>query len=35
MSDAPWDQVKSLQRPLPDRLKIVAFGGKSDEVVPA
>ncbi|HWU80378.1 MAG TPA: SOS response-associated peptidase family protein [Caulobacter sp.] len=35
MSDAPWDAVKSLQRPLPDRLKIVAFGGKSDEVVPA
>lgn len=35
MSDAPWDEVKKLQRPLPDRLKIVAFGGKSDEVVPA
>ena len=35
MSDAPWTEVAQLQRPLPDRLKVVATGGKSDDVVPA
>jgi putative SOS response-associated peptidase YedK len=35
MSPAPWSEVAHLQRPLPHRLKIVALGGKSDEVVPA
>jgi putative SOS response-associated peptidase YedK len=35
MSDAPWPEVAQLQRPLRDRLKIVALGGKSDEVVAA
>jgi putative SOS response-associated peptidase YedK len=35
MSDAPWSEVAKLQRPLPERLKIVAVGGKSDEIIPA
>jgi putative SOS response-associated peptidase YedK len=36
MSDAPWTEVAHLQRPLPDgSLKVVAMGGKKDEIVPA
>jgi len=36
MSDAPWTDVAQLQRPLPaGRLKIVARGGKGDDVIPA
>lgn len=36
MSDAPWADVQSLQRPLPDgTLKVVARGVPTDEVVPA
>jgi putative SOS response-associated peptidase YedK len=36
MSDAPWDEVRHLQRPLPvGALKVVARGGKKDEAVPA
>jgi putative SOS response-associated peptidase YedK len=35
MSDAPWSEVASLQRPLPDgSLKIVATGVRQDEFVP-
>ena len=35
MSDAPWEDVKGLQRPLPDgRLTIVARGVRKDEVEP-
>ena len=35
MSGAPWDEVKHLQRPLPDgTLKIVAVGARQDETVP-
>jgi putative SOS response-associated peptidase YedK len=35
MSDAPWDEVKHLQRPLPDgSLKVVATGVREDETVP-
>jgi putative SOS response-associated peptidase YedK len=36
MSDAPWPEVRRLQRPLPDgALKIVARGVRKDEAVPA
>jgi putative SOS response-associated peptidase YedK len=36
MSDAPWDAVKHLQRPLPDGvLKVVARGVREDEAVPS
>jgi putative SOS response-associated peptidase YedK len=36
LSGAPWDDVKHLQRPLPDgTLKIVARGVRKDEAVPA
>ncbi|HEY2660672.1 MAG TPA: SOS response-associated peptidase family protein [Caulobacteraceae bacterium] len=35
MSDTPWDEVKHLQRPLPDgALKIVATGARQDETIP-
>lgn len=36
MSDAPWAEVASLQRPLPDgALTVVARGVRKDEAVPA
>ena len=36
LSDAPWSEVQSLQRPLPDgALKVVARGVRQDEVAPA
>lgn len=36
LSGAPWEQVKHLQRPLPDgTLKIVARGVRQDDAVPA
>ena len=36
LSDAPWSEVRLLQRPLPDgALKVVAQGAKKDEVEPA
>lgn len=36
LSDAPWPEVQSLQRPLPDgTLKVVARGVRQDEAVPA
>jgi putative SOS response-associated peptidase YedK len=36
MSDAPWPEVRPLQRPLPDgSLKVVARGVREDEAVPA
>jgi len=36
MSDAPWPEVRPLQRPLPDgTLKVVARGVRQDEAVPA
>lgn len=35
LSDAPWDEVKALQRPLPDRLVIVGQDTKKDEVMSA
>lgn len=35
MSDAPWSEVRPLQRPLPDgSLKIVERGARKDETVP-
>ena len=35
LSDAPWDAVKHLQRPLPDgALRVVARGVKEDEAIP-
>jgi putative SOS response-associated peptidase YedK len=36
MSGAPWDEVKHLQRPLPEgALKVVATGSRQDDVLPA
>ncbi len=35
LSAATWEDVKGLQRPLPDRLVIVGRDTKKDEVVPA
>ena len=36
MSDAPWSEVKALQRPLPDGSRqVVTRGSKKDEAVPA
>jgi putative SOS response-associated peptidase YedK len=36
ISDASWDEVKQLQRPLPDgALQVVAQGVRQDEAVPA
>ncbi|MDQ0462947.1 putative SOS response-associated peptidase YedK [Caulobacter ginsengisoli] len=36
MSDAPWSEVKHLQRPLPNgSLKVVATGVGKDEAIPA
>ena len=35
LSKAPWDEVAHLQRPLPDKLTVVAVGAKSDEVMSA
>lgn len=36
MGDAPWTEVKHLQRPLPDgALQVVAQGERKDETVPA
>lgn len=32
MSEAPWAEVKHLQRPLPDALQVVARGVRKDEV---
>lgn len=34
LSEAPWKDVQHLQRPSPGLLKIVAEGGKQDDVVP-
>jgi putative SOS response-associated peptidase YedK len=35
MSDAPWPEVRALQRPLPDgSLKVVERGARKDETVP-
>jgi putative SOS response-associated peptidase YedK len=35
MSDAPWDEVMHLQRPMPaGALKVVAIGGRKDEGLP-
>jgi len=35
LSDAPWPELRDLQRPLPDgALKVVGQGTKEDEVVP-
>ena len=35
LSGAPWDDVKHLQRPLPEgALKVVAIGARQDETVP-
>lgn len=36
LSGAPWEEVKSLQRPLPDgTLKVLEIGPRQDETVPA
>ena len=36
LSDAPWAEVQSLQRPLPDgSLQVVARGARSDDALPA
>ena len=36
MSDAAWEDVKHLQRPLPDNsLQVVATGDRKDEALPA
>lgn len=36
LSDAPWDEIKPLQGPLPDgTLKVVATGVRQDEAIPA
>jgi putative SOS response-associated peptidase YedK len=35
LSDASWEEVAHLQRPLPDTLKVVAVGAKSDELMSA
>jgi putative SOS response-associated peptidase YedK len=35
-SGAPWDEVRHLQRPLPEgALKVVATGSRQDDVLPA
>jgi putative SOS response-associated peptidase YedK len=35
LSDAPWEAVKALQRPQPERLKMVAHEVRKDEALPA
>jgi putative SOS response-associated peptidase YedK len=36
LSDAPWSEVQSMQRPLPDgSLQVVARGVRQDEAAPA
>ncbi len=35
LSGASWEEVKVLQRPLHDRLQIVARGVRQDDTVPS